>query len=294
MYDAPVRTNVPDTENSLVLTPENQIGLLKRFSFATTLIWWLSVDYSSRYFLERLRQRTGALSRSHLGHATIGTIRGKYFAFPQRYDSIISRSINLTQSKYAWSFLFLRKGIVASMLTDYTSEAILSLVSSTPERERAHRVAYAPRKGGRLVSELIRMRPDVEWVPIENMSKAQVIETLTASAVYIDLGHHPGKDRIPREAALCGAVVIVARRGSAAFSEDVPLPWAHKVPFGGDFVASANGTLEGVLTDVASARLDQQPFVRWIEGEKLRFDREVQQIFAHGHLGFDNTGFDTV
>ncbi|KRF02642.1 hypothetical protein ASG88_04530 [Nocardioides sp. Soil777] len=66
------------------------------------------------------------------------------------------------------------------------------------------------------------------------------------------------------------------------------------MPFGGDFVASANGTLEGVLTDVASARLDQQPFVRWIEGEKLRFDREVQQIFAHGHLGFDNTGFDTV
>jgi len=32
--------------------------------------------------------------------------------------------------------------------------------------------------------------------------------------VYIDFGHHPGQDRLPREAVQCGCVVITGKRGS--------------------------------------------------------------------------------
>ena len=32
--------------------------------------------------------------------------------------------------------------------------------------------------------------------------------------VYIDFGHHPGQDRLPREAVQCGCVVITGTRGS--------------------------------------------------------------------------------
>ena len=47
--------------------------------------------------------------------------------------------------------------------------------------------------------------------------------------VYIDFGHHPGQDRLPREAAACGCLVVTGTRGSAGFHADVPLPPALKL-----------------------------------------------------------------
>ena len=37
----------------------------------------------------------------------------------------------------------------------------------------------------------------------------------------VDLGHHPGKDRLPREAALAGCVTVVGRAGAAVFADEV-------------------------------------------------------------------------
>lgn len=45
---------------------------------------------------------------------------------------------------------------------------------------------------------------------------------------YIDFGPHPGMDRLPREAALAGCVVITNREGAANFDDDVPLPSEFK------------------------------------------------------------------
>ncbi|MGC8677909.1 MAG: hypothetical protein ACP5UF_06830 [Hydrogenobaculum sp.] len=60
------------------------------------------------------------------------------------------------------------------------------------------------------------------------MTRDQVIETLQKAKVYIDFGNHPGKDRIPREAAILGCCVITGKRGSATFFEDVPIPEEYK------------------------------------------------------------------
>jgi len=60
-------------------------------------------------------------------------------------------------------------------------------------------------------------------MPIENMPADTVHETLLKSQIYIDFGHHPGKDRIPREAAMSGNIVFLHERGAAAFHLDHPL-----------------------------------------------------------------------
>ena len=61
------------------------------------------------------------------------------------------------------------------------------------------------------------------------MSRAEVRKALCTVKVYADFGSHPGRDRMPREAALCGACVLTNRRGSANFAEDVPLPTLYKL-----------------------------------------------------------------
>ena len=64
------------------------------------------------------------------------------------------------------------------------------------------------------------------WVPIQNMTPVEVASLLGRSKVYIDFGAHPGRDRIPREAALCGCVVITGTQGSVALTVNLPLPVA--------------------------------------------------------------------
>jgi hypothetical protein len=41
---------------------------------------------------------------------------------------------------------------------------------------------------------------------------------------YVDFGHLPGKDRLPREAAASGAVVFVRKAGAGRFADDFPIP----------------------------------------------------------------------
>ena len=64
----------------------------------------------------------------------------------------------------------------------------------------------------------------LDWVPIENMTPREVGELLASAKVYVDFGEHPGRDRIPREAALAGCVVITGTRGSAGNGIDIPIP----------------------------------------------------------------------
>lgn len=75
---------------------------------------------------------------------------------------------------------------------------------------------------------LIENGPDIRWEPIVNMKRDEVINLLRKSKVYIDFGNHPGKDRIPREAAICGCCVITGKKGSARFYNDVPIDDSFK------------------------------------------------------------------
>lgn len=67
------------------------------------------------------------------------------------------------------------------------------------------------------------MSKDIEFIAINNMSRAEVVEILKISKVYIDFGNHPGKDRIPREAALLDCCIITNKRGSSLFYDDVSI-----------------------------------------------------------------------
>lgn len=62
------------------------------------------------------------------------------------------------------------------------------------------------------------MAQDLRWVPLIGMTTEEMRSCMSKSKVYIDFGNHPGKDRIPREAAISGCIVITGKRGAAAFA----------------------------------------------------------------------------
>lgn len=186
-------------QDDVIVVPEVQLELLvklKKSGFNNCVAWWLSWD-----------------------NAPIGCIN--------RFDYInaLRGSINIFQSNYA-QHEAAKFGLSGPIVSDYT-------FFQPEEVNKSHRkvvdICYLPRKamGAELVIFELQKRYSI--VRIENMSQSQVREVLKKSRFFLDFGQHPGKDRIPREAALLGCVPVVRKAGAANFMEDVYLPSNLKI-----------------------------------------------------------------
>ncbi|WP_299576211.1 hypothetical protein [uncultured Williamsia sp.] len=288
VYDAPERPTLPRGHDSAVVVAETAPAPDR--GDAVVFRWWLSIDNHSAEngHIRRLEYGLGMRGewQEMPRHHRVGT------AFKQALRNFsappeLPPEIDLAQSQYAWAHLFGRTRRPPSMLGDYTPSPDALIAAAVPVARRRRAVCFNPKKSGSLAREVSAGFPDVEFVPIENMSRAEVTRSLGECAVYLDLGSHPGKDRIPREAVLAGAVVVTAMRGSAAFHVDVPIPLHHKVPSDGDVVASARAVLSDVFADLPSAYALQDSYRDVISGEREVFDAQVQAVFTRGMRGFD-------
>ena len=70
--------------------------------------------------------------------------------------------------------------------------------------------------------------PDLGFVPRQGLNHAAMRAILGCAKLYIDFGHHPGKDRMPREAARAGCCILTSRSGSAQYQADMPIPDDYK------------------------------------------------------------------
>jgi hypothetical protein len=287
-YDAPERM-FDDSDENAVVAPEPNMAALRVAKNATRVCWWLSIDSSPLFFAQR--QSIYQHSFSPTERLQHGAWIGLRFVHRLAMHRKSWRDmLHLAQSHYAWNFLYDHLDVTPSLVTDYTPTAELDELPKRPVTERGRTVAYNPRKGGWVVEELRRRGAPYHFVAIENMSRSEVLRTLCESAVYLDTGHHPGKDRMPREAALAGALTLVGRRGSGANSLDVPIPWEHKFSMTGDVASNAAARLEAVFSDLAEHKARQAGYEPFVRGEKERFGREVAAFFVAGKHGSDLPG----
>ena len=204
-----LRESVP-VANRLLVFPEVQTHQIFEYGLAqqtNVAVWWLSVDNA-------------------LG------------ANPALHDEAYRRGLfgvtaitHFYQSAYACHFLNNAGARKAVPLYDYTDEDFITAYAdewaALRAAQRGRTVAYFPAKGAELAARFRasaeQFGVELDFIEIANMSKAQVREALSRAAVYIDFGHHPGKDRVPREAAITGAVVMLHDTGAARYFDDQPL-----------------------------------------------------------------------
>lgn len=177
--------------------------------------------------------------------------------------------IHLAQSQFAAEEIK-KQGFEYKMLSDYTP---LDYVKSMPNEGNI--IAFNGNKGQEFVELVMPLVPNAKWIPIRGMSRNQVLDTLNTSSIYLDLGHHPGKDRLPREAAVSGATVVTSRRGSANYYSDIPI--MNKVPH--DNPETIATVLRFMLNDLSSFYENQKIYRDIISKEKETFDREVMEVF---------------
>jgi hypothetical protein len=174
---------------------------------ARSAIWWLSVDNACTEDLRILDD----------------TYRRKLLA-----DPLLT---HFYQSEYAYAFLKRADTPVYYPLSDYTDPAFVARAATSISIPRANDVCYFPLKAGAQGESFFahsnKLRNTITKVAIRDMTKTQVADALFKACIYIDFGPHPGKDRIPREAAVAGAIILLRAAGAAKFYGDHPLPPSH-------------------------------------------------------------------
>lgn len=254
-----------DLPDCAVIAPETQTQALQAFRHAKRVVWWLSVDHFAG---------PSALARLQGQSPTRGAPEELLFGSA-------GSCVHWTQSEYAHQFVASRGG-EAMMVTDYIRDEIIDVATEMAQGSRRNIVAFNPKKGLDFTRQLIAATPaDVQWVPIVNMTPRQVSELLGQAKVYVDFGSHPGRDRIPREAALCGCAVITGTQGSAGNGVDLPLPAAFKIderlPLAVPLIVAR---IRECMNDYAAAATLFDPYRRWIRGQKAAFTDEVFHALA--------------
>ena len=203
-----------DIENYLLIFPEIYICEGTQFKKAKVAIWWLSVDnFTMAKHASGLRDKF---------------IYSKYVLKMQRpllVKQTLRRFIHLAESYYAIYYLN-KMNIEAIYLPRLLGEIFYSDCDPV---NKQNIITCSRRKGGNHINQIVRIFKDFKFVFIDNLSESQAHTVLKSSKIYLDLGHFPGSERLPREAVLLRNFIIVNNVGAARNYKDFPLPSEFKV-----------------------------------------------------------------
>ncbi|WP_026662610.1 hypothetical protein [Butyrivibrio proteoclasticus] len=234
-----------DREENVVVVPESMTVFMKLIDHAKMALWWMSVDN----FLDSV---------------------GK-----ESYDFIAQNvSMNLYQSYYSMDFVNKNiPGAKGMFLSDYINQQHGQFIY--PPELRKNYAIYNPSKGFAEIEPLIKKTNWIEWIALKGMDREKMILVMQMSKIYVDFGHHPGKDRIPREAAANGCCVITNRKGAAGFHEDVPIPEKYKFENTADSLDEIEALMHEICDDFAPHQAEFASYREMIKGEKGKFDSDV-------------------
>lgn len=242
-----------------IVLPEARLDLalwLLDNGFANVHFWWLSVD---NFPLSRVNQLD--------------------------VRRMIHRAQNACQSAYAMAFVKALGAPDAYMLTDYTQLPDFAQ-APPPLAQRQFDIAYLPKKAHGARDMIARLEKRFKVTRIEGLDRQGVLDRLCDTRIFLDLGHHPGKDRLPREAALCGGIPMVRRVGAATNPIDVPLPDPLLIPTEAFFDEdSLSARIDAVLAAPGQFTEALTAYRDTIRREKAAFESEIAHLVALSRAG---------
>jgi len=252
-----VENNIKDSKDCLVIFPENLTKYSQRFPKSAKSIFWLSVD--NFYPIKGVSFIRDIFAKYN--------IRNKRLNFKQ-----IKNFTHLSQSFYSTSFLK-KYGMESILIGDYLNDDFFKEADKAilENNVKLDQVCYNPAKGKKYLDYLIKKNIDINFIPIVNMTRHEVIKTLSQSKMYLDLGLHPGKDRIPREAAILGACIATSKFGSAKNNFDVPIPDYYKFDIDTNSLKRIPPLIKRVFRDYSNESLKFDPYRQKIRNEKNDF-----------------------
>jgi hypothetical protein len=265
--------NYRDESGDLLIFPEIVTTYALKVKNAKAAIWWMSVNnYTCNRYGNPLRDKFRYFKNLLRGLRPWGGIKA------------LSHLQHFAQSYYALDFLKSNK-IHGELLSDsipvYTESSYienLEKLLSTGHRENV--ILYNPKKGTKAISSLKNAYPNWKFLALEGFNREELADKFINSKIYVDFGHHPGKDRLPREAAIHGCCVITGLLGSAANNLDVNIPSKYKIDQKpSDFITEFGDVVQNIFENFDIASADFSIYRNTIQNEQELFDQQIRAIF---------------
>jgi len=260
-----ITERIIDDENTIIILPEVFSYFIGKIKKAKILFWWLSVD-------------------NYINSKKIKFAIGNKF-IPYTYWNVKkdNRIYHAVQSEYAKLYLKNLNVETNYFISDYINDEYFSEFAqkvNMPNKNRKNVVLYNPAKGGDEQKKLIQYLEsrEINCLPLKGMDKKTMIKTLGEAKVYIDFGEHPGKDRIPREAASLGCIIITNKKGSAANPIDVKISDEYKFSQTGNYFELVELKINTIFNDFEKYANDFKIYRQSIFEEKSLFIKQIKSF----------------
>lgn len=290
-YNIKIAPAVEDDEHNVEVIYEGRFDFIRKNKYVQKILWWLSVDnffYCSTTFLsfgdmisfsKRLALRS--IARRLINSITKGRVDNLFHPLTIR-ELRDENCINCYQSEYAQNFLCNHGFKETLPLKDFINKEHDFDKVDLSKKENI--VLYNPKKGFEFTKQLIVAAPEIKWIPLQGMSRVQLIDIIKKAKVYIDFGFHPGKDRLPRECAMNGCCVITGYRGSAGFFEDVMLTREYKFKDSLKEIPAIVEKIKWIFDNYTDAVNDFAMYRQAISEEGKEFETQVAKLFGYYSL----------
>lgn len=263
--DNVVKIDEINSEDILIF-PETLTKISYDFKNNYKILWWLSVDNFYNSIGYKKKPIIKNLLKKILSRPPFNIINDVF-----KSDLF---ELHLVQSEYA--LLHLKSQKVEKKILSLSDYLGLDFgkIEYDP-KGRKNRILYNPLKSSKFIENLVNTT-DFEWIKLEKLSNEELINEYQMSKIYLDLGNHPGKDRIPREAAIFGCVLVTNTKGSAKNNIDVQIDSEFKVMENNSLEVVQR--LQEILHNYDSCFEKQDNYRKKIEQEEAIFNQEVAQF----------------
>lgn len=249
-YNIKLTTELQDEENVTIILPEIEGKMIPNIKKAKIYFWWLSANHES-------------------------LLNNDFEYYGNSFQNL--NITHLYQSYWALYHLWSKGAMKYLPLFDYINDDFIKQ-SLNIEYNKENIVCFNPQKGYEYTSHIINSLPNTQFIPLINMSRNQVIDTLKKSKIYIDFGYHPGKDKFPREATLMDNCIITGFKGSAMFYNDIPVD-PSKYKFNTDDIQSVCDKIIDCLENYNERIKDFKLYKNIIKTQKEESTLQIKQIF---------------
>lgn len=257
-----------DAEGTLVVIPEIYPMLALSLKRSKSAIWWLSRDNfcEVKYHSPRDRLRYW-----------LAVLKGKR---PLGGVGALRDLIHFSKAAYDGDFLDCY-GIPHTQVVSPISRDFLSPTQKLGNRERKNVVLYNPKKGANTTASILSELGGVEFIPLQNCSNSELVQLYSQAKIYMDFGHHPGIERMPREAAAMGCCVLTGLLGSAGNSTDVPIKDCYKFDqYADTFMLRLGNTIQEIFKDFDSHRDNFHEIRSKVAAEPETQMQQLKQLFT--------------
>jgi hypothetical protein len=174
----------------------------------------------------------------------------------------------------------------------FTSEDELNGIKN----KRKNVVMYSPARGAEHFNKIIEesknidLDIDIEFIPLQGMNQIELRNVMDTSKLYIELGHLPGPDRLSRECASRGSVILLGKRGSGLDWDDFPIE--EKIDYD-----QSNNTFDyrsicysivDIIKNYNSYYIKQKSFRDILRGERDIYIKQIKTFVEKIEVGEKN------